>query len=63
MGNWHHKFVFLGIGQAVSILTSSILQIAIVWYLTQRTGSAAVITMSTLSGYLPRAVCRIFTRL
>lgn len=53
--------MFLGIGQAVSILTSSILQIAIVWYLTRRTGSAAVITLSTLSGFLPRAVLGMFT--
>ncbi len=43
------------------MLTSSILQIAIVWYLTQQTGSAAIITLSTLSGYLPRAVLGMFT--
>lgn len=61
MKNWQRKFVFLGIGQAVSILTSSILQMAIVWYLTERTGSPAVITLSTLSGYLPRAVLGMFT--
>lgn len=61
MENWKSKFIFLGIGQAVSILTSSILQIAIVWYLTQRTGSPAIITLSTLSGYLPRAVLGMFT--
>lgn len=61
MKSWKTKFILLGIGQAVSILTSSILQMAIVWYLTQRTGSAAVITLSTLSGYLPRAILGMFT--
>jgi len=61
MENWKFKFVCLGIGQAASMLTSSILQMAIVWYLTQRTGSAAVITVATLSGYLPRAVLGMFT--
>jgi DHA3 family macrolide efflux protein-like MFS transporter len=61
MENWKYKFIRLGIGQAVSILTSSILQIAIVWYLTQRTGSPAIVTISTLSGYLPRAVLGMFT--
>ncbi len=61
MEHWKRKFTLLGIGQAVSILSSSILQIAIVWHLTQRTGSAAVVTMSTLSGYLPRAVLGLFT--
>ena len=61
MDNWKSKFVLLGIGQAASMLTSSILQMALVWYLTQRTGSAAVITLATLSGYLPRAVLGLFT--
>lgn len=61
MKSWKQKFVFLGIGQAVSLLTSSILQFAIIWHLTQRTESAAVITLSTLCGYLPRAVLGMFT--
>ena len=61
MNSWKSKFVFLGIGQAASILTSSIMQMSIVWYLTQRTGSAAVITFATLAGYLPRAVLGLFT--
>ncbi len=61
MENWKAKFIFLGIGQAVSMLTSSILQISIVWYLTQKTGSPAIVTMSTLAGYLPRAVLGLFT--
>ncbi len=61
MGNWKTKFVFLGIGQAVSMLTSSILQISIVWYLTRKTGSAAIITLATLAGYLPRALLGLFT--
>lgn len=43
------------------MLTSSVLQIAIVWYLTQTTESAAIITMSTLAGYLPRGVLGLFT--
>ena len=61
MENWKRKFMLLGLGQAVSMLTSSILQISIVWYLTQQTGSPAIVTFSTLSGYLPRAVLGLFT--
>lgn len=61
MNSWKCKFLFLGVGQAVSILTSSILQMAIVWYLTQRTESPVVITLATLAGYLPRAVLGLFT--
>ncbi len=61
MRNWKLKFAMLGIGQAISLLTSAVLQMAIVWYLTQRTGSAAIVTLATLSGYLPRAVLGLFT--
>ena len=61
MENWKTKFVFLGIGQAVSMLTSSILQISIVWYLTQKTGSPTIVTLATLAGYLPRALLGLFT--
>lgn len=56
MENWKKRFVIISIGQAVSILTSSILQMSIVWYLTLQTGSAIVITMATLAGFLPRAL-------
>lgn len=58
---WKKKFLFLSLGQAISYLTSSILQIAIVWHLTQQTGSAAIVTTSTLVGYLPRGVLGLFT--
>ncbi|WMC92578.1 MFS transporter [Kineothrix sp. MB12-C1] len=61
MKNWKTKFVLLGVGQAVSMLTSSILQISIVWYLTQKTLSPTIVTLSTLAGYLPRAVLGLFT--
>ena len=61
MKNWQRKFILLSVGQAASMLTSSILQISIVWYLTQQTGSPAIVTFSTLSGYLPRAVLGLFT--
>lgn len=61
LSKWKRKFIFLSIGQAVSMLSSSILQMAIIWHLTERTGSAAIITLSTLSGYLPRAILGLFT--
>jgi DHA3 family macrolide efflux protein-like MFS transporter len=43
------------------MLTSSILQISIVWYLTQTTLSPTIVTLSTLAGFLPRAVLGLFT--
>ena len=61
MKSWKTTFLFLGVGQAVSMLTSSILQISIVWYLTQTTLSPTIVTLSTLAGFLPRAVLGLFT--
>ncbi len=61
MKSWKVRFVLLGVGQAASMLTSSILQIAIVWHLTQTTLSPTIVTLSTLAGYLPRAVLGLFT--
>lgn len=61
MTHWKGKFILLGVGQAISMLTSSVLQISIIWYLTQKTLSPTIITLSTLAGYLPRAVLGLFT--
>ncbi|BBF43071.1 macrolide-efflux protein [Lachnospiraceae bacterium KM106-2] len=58
--DWQLKFIKIWSGQAVSILTSSVLQMAIVWYLTERTGSSAVLSFATLIGYLPQAVLGTF---
>ncbi|RPF47336.1 DHA3 family macrolide efflux protein-like MFS transporter [Hydrogenoanaerobacterium saccharovorans] len=58
--NWKTKFILLWSGQAVSILTSSILQMAIVWYLTEKTGSAAILSFATLIGFLPQAILGTF---
>lgn len=56
MQNWKTKFTILWAGQAASLLTSSILQMSIVWYLTRKTGSATVLSMATLVGFLPQAI-------
>lgn len=58
--DWKHKFTVLWSGQAVSMLTSSVLQMAIVWYLTEKTGSAAILSFATLIGFLPQAVLGMF---
>lgn len=54
------QFIKIWTGQAISMLTSSVLQMAIVWYLTERTGSSAVLSFATLIGFLPQAVLGIF---
>ncbi len=58
--SWKAKFVTLWCGQAVSLLTSSVLQMSIVWYMTQKTGSAAVLSFATLVGFVPQAVLGTF---
>lgn len=57
---WKKEFLILWSGQAVSILTSAIIQMAIIWYLIDKTGSAAVLTFATLIGYLPQAIIGTF---
>ncbi|MCF0134435.1 MAG: MFS transporter, partial [Blautia sp.] len=54
--NWKRSFYTIWIGQAFSQLSSSILQFAIVWYLTDQTGSGLVLTMAMLMGFLPQGL-------
>lgn len=58
--DWRRTFITIWSGQAISILTSSVLQMAIVWYITQRTGSAALLSLATLIGFLPQALLGMF---
>ena len=43
-------------GQSVSLITSGILQMSIIFYLTAKTNSAMVLSIATLMGFLPQAV-------
>ena len=54
--NWKQDFYTIWAGQAVSLITSGVLQMAIIWHLTNTTGSAMVLSMATLVGFLPQAV-------
>ena len=44
---WKKNFYILWAGQAISVLTSSILQMALIWYLTAQTGSALVLSLAS----------------
>jgi DHA3 family macrolide efflux protein-like MFS transporter len=46
-------FLVLWTGQALSLLGSMAVQFALIWWLTQETGSAAVLAMAALLGLLP----------
>jgi len=53
---WKREFFTIWTGQAVSLITSAILQMAIIFYLTEKTGSAMVLSIASLAGFLPYAV-------
>jgi DHA3 family macrolide efflux protein-like MFS transporter len=51
--NWLLKFSTIWTGQAFSIFGSMLVQFALVWWLTAKTGSAVVLTVATLVALLP----------
>lgn len=51
--SWRVPFFTIWLGQAASLLGSSVVQFALVWWLTLRTGSATVLAMASLVGTLP----------
>lgn len=53
---WKIDFYTIWFGQIISLITSSIVQYAIIWDLTIRTESAAVLSVASLVGFLPQAL-------
>lgn len=58
--NWKRNFFTIWTGQAFSQLSSSVLQFAIVWYLTDQTGSAMVLSVAMMMGFLPQGILGLF---
>ena len=54
MENYKKTFAKIFAGQTISLLTSAIVQYAIIWYLTFKTGSAMVLAFATIAGILPQ---------
>ncbi len=54
--SWKRPYFTILSGEAVSLVTSGILQMALIFYLTQKTGSALVLSMATFFGFLPQAL-------
>lgn len=52
---WKKNFFTLWSGQAISLLTSAIVQYAFIWYITDTTGSATALSIATMIAYLPMA--------
>ena len=60
MENWKPRFFTIWAGQAFSLFGSSLVQFALIWWLTVTTGSATVLAMATLAGMLPQIVLSPF---
>ncbi len=54
--NWASRYYTIFAGQALSIFGSGLVQFALVWYLTQKTGSATVLAFATLAAVLPETL-------
>lgn len=54
--HWKRIFFPIWIGQVFSLLGSSLVNFALVWYLTKTTGSATVLAMATLVAVLPEVI-------
>lgn len=53
---WQRRFFTVWGGQALSLLGSSIVQFALIWWLTVTTNSGSVLAIATLMGLLPQVV-------
>ena len=53
---WKTTFFTIWGGQALSILGSQLVQFALIWHLTIKTGSATVLATATLVGILPNVI-------
>ncbi|MDR0498134.1 MAG: hypothetical protein LBH03_00165 [Holophagales bacterium] len=53
MNNLKKEFATIYAGQAFSLLGSSVVQFAVIWWLTIQTESAIVLTLVTLVAFIP----------
>ena len=53
---WRPRFFTIWIGQAFSLVGSTLAQFALVWWLTSTTGSATVLAIGTLAALLPEVI-------
>ncbi len=58
--HWQRPFFTIWIGQAISLIGSSLVQFALIWWLTEKTHSATVLATSSLMVFLPNALLAPF---
>src|SRR5678815_5239979 len=54
--NWAFRFFTIWTGQAFSLFGSSLVHFALIWWLTQKTGSATSLAIASLAGMLPQVL-------
>jgi len=58
---WGPRFFTIWTGQAFSLFGSQLVSFAVIWWLTQTTGSATVLATASLVGLLPQVILGPFT--
>lgn len=58
--NWKSSVTRFLTAQTISLLGSSLVQYAIIWYITLSTSSGKMLTVSTLCGFLPQIIISLF---
>ena len=53
---WKGRFFTIWSGQALSLMGSALVRFALIWWMTETTGSATVLAMATLVAFLPPIV-------
>jgi DHA3 family macrolide efflux protein-like MFS transporter len=60
MERWKVRFFTVWIGQGFSLITSELVQFALIWWLTDSTGSGTVLGIATMIALLPQAIGGLF---
>lgn len=58
--DWRKPFFLIWTGQSVSLLGSQLVQFALIWWLTQTTGSATMLAFASFFSYLPEVILAPF---
>lgn len=56
MKSWKSTFLIIWTGQAMSLLSSSIVQFAIIWWITIEMGSAKSLAFASIAGIMPQII-------
>lgn len=59
--SWAPRFFTIWTGQAFSLLGSQLVSFAVIWWLTQTTGSATILATASLVGLLPQVILGPFS--